>query len=364
MPTSFQIPPIDAWTASSLMQKAIRRGEVEYAEAAALAFHRMRGNSIWRRLTLISFEDIGPADPSLCTLVTELSINISARRQIGSDQETIIFLVRKMCAAAKNREADYLICAAKQAPFNEPIRSLMAGRSLSERIAIAIDPDAPLLNRAVAAWMASGINGGGPVVLSRGDMSGLMQNFTRASNTHAFINAVVYACAKTSEPIVLMAPLLALASGERSEVASIIEEPLPPSLMCAGLPSWTFDKHTRLGKSAIRQLLVQDQPFRDCIADFVPEYRSLETAAMAAFYADAISVKRRAAWSLSSELYALGLRTDMTKIGVPENGVEPIVSAMNCALEHLNDIRQRLRITATCRFTWHAEELETGQCPS
>ncbi|MGO6815321.1 hypothetical protein [Rhizobium leguminosarum] len=361
MPILFQIPPIDAWTASSLLQKAIRRGEVEYAEPAALAFFRMRGNAIWRRLTLIAFEDIGVADPNLCVLVTDLSTNNSARRQVGSDQEAVVFLVRQMCAAAKNREADYLICAAKQAPFTDSIRSLVAGRSLDERIAMAIDPDAPLLRRSVATWMASGVNGGGPIVLSTGDMSGLMKSFTRADNTQAFIKAVVNACAKTSEPIVIMAPLLALAACERSEVLSVIEEPLPPSLMCAGLPSWTFDKHTRLGKSAIRQLLVEDRELRDCIADFVPEYRSLETAAMAAFYADAISVKRRSAWSLSSELFALGLRTDMTKIGVPENGVEPIVSAMNSALEHLNEIRQRLRIAATRRFTWHAGELEAGQ---
>lgn len=63
------LPAIDAWTASSLLQKAIRRGETEYAQAAAINFHKLRGNAIWRRLTLIAYEDIGIGDlPSAATL--------------------------------------------------------------------------------------------------------------------------------------------------------------------------------------------------------------------------------------------------------------------------------------------------------
>ena len=49
---------IDAWVASSMMHKAIRRGEVEVAQSAALCFHRLRGNAIWRRLMVIAFEEV------------------------------------------------------------------------------------------------------------------------------------------------------------------------------------------------------------------------------------------------------------------------------------------------------------------
>src|SRR3972149_7435199 len=49
----------DPWIANSLMQKAIRRGDVELAQRAALSFHALRGSAIWRRLMIIAFEDVG-----------------------------------------------------------------------------------------------------------------------------------------------------------------------------------------------------------------------------------------------------------------------------------------------------------------
>jgi hypothetical protein len=50
---------IDPWVASSLLQKAIRRGDVDLAERAAFTLSRYRGRGIWRRLVAIAFEDVG-----------------------------------------------------------------------------------------------------------------------------------------------------------------------------------------------------------------------------------------------------------------------------------------------------------------
>jgi hypothetical protein len=50
---------IDPWVASSLLQKAIRRGDVDLAERAAFTLSRYRGQGIWRRLVVIAFEDVG-----------------------------------------------------------------------------------------------------------------------------------------------------------------------------------------------------------------------------------------------------------------------------------------------------------------
>ncbi len=57
--------PLDPWTASSLLQKAIRRGDTDLAQWAASTLHRQRGASIWRRLVLIAFEDVGIGDLAL-----------------------------------------------------------------------------------------------------------------------------------------------------------------------------------------------------------------------------------------------------------------------------------------------------------
>lgn len=334
---------LDAWTASSLLQKSIRRGECEYATAAALCFYRMRGNAIWRRMTLIAFEDIGPADPALCIAVTECAASATTRSRAGSDSDIIIRLISRMCAAPKNREADYLICAAKQAPFADANRALVAGLNLAERVSVAGDPRTPLLDRAVAAWMASGINGGGPPVLSGGDIYGLMASFAALGIQEEFTRAALFAGEKTGEPIVVMTPLLTLAIAQSDQGQWLIEDTPPDAILCNGIPSWVFDKHTRLGKAAIRRLLVESREVRDCIAEFVPEYKAFDVAAMAAFYADAVPTVRRLAWAGSDELYKLGIRTDMMKVGTPDVGVSPIAAIVLEHLGHLNDIRKRLR---------------------
>ena len=49
----------DPWVVSSLLQKSIRRGETEIARCAALTLFKHRGSSVWRRLMVIAFEDVG-----------------------------------------------------------------------------------------------------------------------------------------------------------------------------------------------------------------------------------------------------------------------------------------------------------------
>ncbi len=52
----------DRWIASSLLQKSIRRGEVELARRAASTLHAFDRNAIWRRLIVIACEDVGVGD--------------------------------------------------------------------------------------------------------------------------------------------------------------------------------------------------------------------------------------------------------------------------------------------------------------
>lgn len=336
------LPPMDAWTASSLLQKAIRRGEVEYSQAAASAFYRMRGSAIWRRLSLIAFEDIGPADPDLCIMVMQ---HTSSSKK-NADTGVILSLVERMAKAVKSREADYLICAAKQAPFVEDQRRAMAALTVSERIALAVCRKSLLTDQALAAWMASGVNGGGQQVLGAGDLHGLLATFVESGISSEFAASTGAAARKTSEPITIMASLILLTILRHQEVPDVVSEPLPPSVDCNGIPSWVFDKHTRVGKAAVRQLISESRVVRECLADFVPEFRAMEVASMAAFYADAIAVNRRLNWSQSDTLYRLGLRTDMRKIGTPEAGILPIVHTVRSNLDHLNDIRRRLRTSS------------------
>ena len=48
----------DQWVIISLLQKSIRRGEVETAQRAAFTLFRQKGSAIWRRFMVIAFEDV------------------------------------------------------------------------------------------------------------------------------------------------------------------------------------------------------------------------------------------------------------------------------------------------------------------
>jgi hypothetical protein len=63
---------------------------------------------------------------------------------------------------------------------------------------------------------------------------------------------------------------------------------------------------------------------------------------MAAFQVDAAPVSRRFEWMGSAELERLGVEADMMKVGVPREGVAPLLNVVRDNLDHLNTIRARL----------------------
>ena len=71
----------DAWVVSSTLQKAIRRSEVQIAQRAVLTLFKLRGSGIWRRLTVIAFEDVGIGSIDALTSVTTDPVKVT---QIGS----------------------------------------------------------------------------------------------------------------------------------------------------------------------------------------------------------------------------------------------------------------------------------------
>ena len=334
--------PLDPWLAASLLQKAIRRGDAERARHAALALHRHRGTGIWRRLTIIAFEDVGIGDLDLVRDVTMCAIDRSVRKPLGPDHEVIATLVQRLAAAPKDRSTDYLICAAKDHPGFDAVRQDIGKLSNDERIAVATDAGQPLVRRAAAMWYCSGVNGGGPHVLSRGDLPRLLHAFDGLGFPHPLSSIVETAARKTREPIAIMLPLLWCLLVESGGGRATQEMSLPPAPIHRGVPLYAYDKHTRLGKRAIGHFIRECGDLRRRLGEFVAEFRHRDVAAMAAFYTDAAPLARRLAWARSEELEALGLEADMRKVGCPREGVEPILDAVRNNLDQLHAIRQRL----------------------
>jgi len=138
-----------------------------------------------------------------------------------------------------------------------------------------------------------------------------------------------------------MVPLIWLQATQNRAV-SVSNDFVPKTEIVDEIPLYAFDKHTRIGKRATRELVEAETPLQDCLNEFVARHCWQAATEMAAFYADAVPIARRLEWSLSHSVQALGTEADFHKAGVPLVGIKPLRSAMDSTLGKLNDIRRKL----------------------
>jgi hypothetical protein len=332
---------VDRWVASSILQKAIRRGDALTAERAALRLHQLRGKGIWRRFLVIAFEDVGIGSTEALLRTTRICGDAAIRRRLGGEEDAIRFIVKLLAEAPKDRSADHLIGAAFSHPACAASRAAVASQSLSERLALVSDANASLLDRAIAAGRCSGLAWGETRPTERGDTRGLMSAFMALGAPCDLILATSEALVRTREPIVLMAPLLWVAASQATEPEQVACD-LPLTSIVAGVPLYGFDKHTSLGKTAIRRWARECAPVRQTLDSFVEETKKPDVACMAAFYADAAPVALRFDWKGSQDLETLGVEADMLGAGSPLVGIAPIMAAARDNLATLNAIRAAL----------------------
>lgn len=109
---------LDCDTVISALQKFIRRGDVENAARAAYELYYVSGelaDYLWKRLLVISVEDVGLAQPMAPVVVGALN---EARKQLAYDSAdyAIVFIqaVRYLCAQPKDQGASSLSSVMKR----------------------------------------------------------------------------------------------------------------------------------------------------------------------------------------------------------------------------------------------------------
>ena len=98
-PLFFEPLIADQWVIKSLLQKSIRRGEVEVAQRAALTLLAQKGSAIWRRFIIIAFEDIGAGSADVVAMTVAASTNSTWRKRSGGDAVVASHLARLLAEA-------------------------------------------------------------------------------------------------------------------------------------------------------------------------------------------------------------------------------------------------------------------------
>ena len=333
----------DPWQASSLLQKAIRRGEYDIALQAAYRFHALRGSAIWRRLLIVAVEDIGIAS---IDAITFAALSCDAKWRGGSDKSLAVIasVVRCLTDAPKDRSTDYLICAARKHSAFEPLRCRVGSSSLDERVAMAANLRLPLVLRGIAAWYSSGIEVRGEQRIGTGNLRGLLDGFAKAGVPRDVLEITSLACRKTREPMCIMLPVLWMEVFMSTPLFTpyIENKKLPVCEYANGMPLYCFDKHTRIGKQAITHFSIQNAEVSDFFNHYIPDFRIRDAVAMAAFYVDAVPISRQLIWDGGEALKRLGTESDFEPCGAPLHAVSKFIKVVQKNLGHLNDLRREL----------------------
>jgi hypothetical protein len=353
----------------SLLQKSIRRGEVETAQQAAFTLFAQKGSAIWRRFMVIAFEDVGAASPDAVAMTVAVSTDPSWRRKNGGDLHIAVQLARVLAQAPKSRSAEHLITSAQHHPSLAKLRMLRGVGSLADHLDTVKDQKAPLTERALAAWCASGIGGCGekralgdlPVLLDTFRSLGMPDELVTATG----ITATGIAAQKTREPMTLMVPLIWLAANCQNH-PTITESEVPVAKIVDGVPMYSLDKHTRLGREAVRRFASENEEVREALARYVPAARRNDAAYMAAFYADAAPLAINLVWKGADDLEAFGTETDLLLSGVSPEGFAPLLAAVRNNLGHLNKVRARVFVQQRSARAGVHSILAAGrsQCPT
>jgi hypothetical protein len=336
--------PADPWVISSLLQKSIRRSETELAHRAVQTLFKFRGTAIWRRLMVIAFEDVGIGSVETVLMTVAAASDAGWRKSQGGNVGVAVQVVGLLADAPKDRSADHLAGAQDHPAFTEFTRS-MANHSMKTRLVKVADGSAPLVERAIAVTLSSGlISDKGRVPAGR-TTGMLLDKFRQLGVPEDLVVASDIAAAKMHEPITLMVPLLWLA-GAGSKHRQVRNSPVPPLVIAGEVPLYALDEHTRLGRQAIRRFAAENEVVRACLERLVPAGGRVRAVNLAAFYADAAPVAKRLVWDQSDQLQAFGIERDFLRAGVPVNAIAPLLGAARANLGHLNELRAQVLVQA------------------
>ena len=334
---------LDPWSASSLLQKAIRRGEVELAQLAAQSLHRFRGKAIWRRLSNITVEDVGIADVELLWEVTRLACDPRLRDILGPDAELLDTVVAKLTMAPKDRSADYVYCAATKLPAAIAEREQLRASSRDEQLSIAAALGEPLTRRLSAALLACTVASQGEVMMAPA-VEGLLAAMPHPCPS-SLAHSILTLAEQRAHPYSLVLILLWSQYHWTGGAQGIAAEPVPDVEYAGGVPLYVFDKHTAVGKRAISMLPKQCPEVGQLLAKWVPVKNHADVCLMAAFYADAAPVLNRLKWFAGRHLEFIGMHADMASAGCSYEGVQPVVDCTRGNLAAVNELRRRVLLS-------------------
>lgn len=319
----------DAWVASSLLQKSIRRDNPDLAAQAAAEYAISRGRDVWRRLVTIAYEDVGCGDLELVNRLVALASDPAEIKRRGGHGAAAAEMARQMALAPKDRSADYLLSI-----LRAPSRRHRANDARG-----VTGGELHWLSEVAASWAELGAGSWPKAYWSPPPLDAM----ARAIGDLSDPMIVEQACAAarfTRYPFVLLIPVLA----RRAKLAPrvIRHDRVPCDGDVLGIPLFGLDVHTRVGRRAVRELPRHSPSIRAQLARNLPERLWYDACANAVFHAESALIASRLDWDFGQWLRSEGIAADFTVLGISREAGLQLIAAVEKELPTLDGLRTEL----------------------
>lgn len=295
---------ISPWLAMSLLQKAIRRGESEWAQRAAATLLLIAPERLWRRCGAAAFEEIGVADFEAVSLVTAALAGKRYRATVGGEWKVASFVVGRMVRAPKCRASDDLLLVADSHPHYKNARAALAEKASVDLLRIATG-EAALPVRALAAWYAVGTHPRQTKHLSprQGEASTFFDGLCEAGLPHTAVEVAREGFRKIGGPL---CPLVALLCPLALTALSTLEDDeLLPEELAGVVPGWAVDIYTREGRQALGAFLQSNCKTARWVLDHIRPGQRVNFLGTVVFRAEGGLVRKRFRWPAGDKLRRL-----------------------------------------------------------
>jgi hypothetical protein len=290
---------VSVWLAMSILQKAIRRGEVGHALRAAATLLRDDPDKLWRRLAVAVFEDIGLGSLDLTAPVLIATSGKGVRKAFGGEWLVASAIVERMAAARKCRAADDLLMSVISHPRYETDRLSLSYRTQQELMEI-VTGRGDIISRAVALFYATGTDRC-PVPTMRtrkGSIPYVLETMLQTGFPHCVLELAQRGCVRMREPLPVFVSLLSRDVPARSTGYEPTEkdDDFPRSIMVGEVPSWAIDFYTRPGRASMKAFLKKSTPTSRWIEKHIAPRDRVEFLGGLVFRAQGGLLRRRLQW--------------------------------------------------------------------
>jgi hypothetical protein len=328
---------VSPWIAMSLLQKAIRRGQEQFALRAAATLLHVSPERLSRRCGCITFEDVGVADLDTVAIVTAALAGKRNRASLDGEWRVASYIVSRMVHAPKCRAADDLLLAAEYHRDFEDTRLQFAFRSTDDLIRIATGTDPPPI-RALATWFAIGTDRRPSPRLSsrRGDPTALFHGL-REMIDPAVVEIAQEGFRRTGE---MLAPFVALLwPARQQQEAKLEDDEFPTELMVGDVPGWAYDVYSREGRAALANFIEGQTETARWVRAHIPPRQRVAFLGSIVFRVEGGLVRKRLRWKTGDELRRM---VDIECNGPNCRNATEILHLMRADIPALNRVRAEL----------------------